>query len=142
MMKIALKTGLLTAAIAVLFEIGDQLYIYHYFRFEYYLAAVALAALAAGVWIARKTGGSSLKPAEPGIQLTNKEWHILRLISEGKSNKEIAANNFIEVSTVKTHINNLYAKLSISNRQQAICFYKQALEGQNPPFIHPPALDI
>jgi len=45
------------------------------------------------------------------------------LINEGKSNKEIAALHFVEVSTVKTHINNLYNKLGVSNRKVAAEVY-------------------
>lgn len=40
-------------------------------------------------------------------QLTIKEREILKLIAQGMSNKEIANNLFIELSTVKTHINNI-----------------------------------
>jgi len=53
-------------------------------------------------------------------QLTNKEKEILNLITTGKSNKEIASELFVELSTVKTHINKIYSKLNISNRRDAI----------------------
>lgn len=51
--------------------------------------------------------------------LTPQEEKILTLIFEGKSNKEIASELFIELSTVKTHINKLYAKLNVKNRNEA-----------------------
>lgn len=51
--------------------------------------------------------------------LTNQEQKILAYISAGKSNKEIASELFVELSTVKTHINKLYAKLEVSNRAEA-----------------------
>lgn len=51
---------------------------------------------------------------------TNQELKILSLIEAGKTNKEIASELFIEVSTVKSHINKLYAKLNVSNRKAAI----------------------
>lgn len=54
------------------------------------------------------------------INCTPQEIKILELISLGKSNKEIANDLFIELSTVKTHINKLYSKLGIKNRQEAI----------------------
>lgn len=60
---------------------------------------------------------TKLKPKE--IALTEREKNILKLIKEGKSNKEIASDLFIGVSTVKTHINKLYAKMEVSNRQEA-----------------------
>ena len=51
--------------------------------------------------------------------LTQKEKQILLLIGEGKSNKEIASELFVELSTVKTHINKLYSKIGASNRKEA-----------------------
>lgn len=53
-------------------------------------------------------------------QLTKKEIEILNLITNGKSNKEIASDLFIELSTVKTHINKIYSKLNISQRKEAV----------------------
>ncbi len=50
---------------------------------------------------------------------TKQEEKILTLILEEKSNKEIASELFIELSTVKTHINKLYAKLGVKNRTEA-----------------------
>lgn len=55
--------------------------------------------------------------------LSAKEWQILKLVAEGKTNKEIAAAQFIELSTVKTHLNNIYSKLSVSNRKEARAKY-------------------
>jgi LuxR family maltose regulon positive regulatory protein len=52
--------------------------------------------------------------------LSERELEILRLIAEGCSNQEIAEILVIAVSTVKTHINNLYAKLGANRRTQAI----------------------
>lgn len=56
----------------------------------------------------------------PKIRLTNQEQKILSLIVEGKSNKDIASDLYVEVSTVKTHINKLYSKLKVNNRSEAI----------------------
>ena len=50
---------------------------------------------------------------------TKQEEKILSLILEEKSNKEIASELFIELSTVKTHINKLYSKLGVKNRNEA-----------------------
>ncbi|MDT0605537.1 response regulator transcription factor [Croceitalea rosinachiae] len=51
-------------------------------------------------------------------QLSNQEKTIQSLILQGKSNKEIASELFISMSTVKTHITNLYSKLKVANRQE------------------------
>ena len=50
-------------------------------------------------------------------ELSQREMDIVRLILSGKSNKEVALVLNIELSTVKTHVNNIYAKLGINNRK-------------------------
>ena len=52
--------------------------------------------------------------------LSKQEHAIKNLILEGKSNKEIASELFISLSTVKTHITNIYSKLKVSNRQELV----------------------
>ena len=53
-------------------------------------------------------------------KLTLKEREILGLIKEGKSNKEIASQLFIGISTVKTHINKIYSKLEVRSRKEVV----------------------
>jgi LuxR family maltose regulon positive regulatory protein len=55
--------------------------------------------------------------AEP---LTPRELEVLRLIAAGLKNQEIAGQLFISVATVKRHITNIYGKLDVSHRTQAI----------------------
>lgn len=52
--------------------------------------------------------------------LSEQEEKVLRRIAIGESNRQIAAALFIAPSTVKTHINNLYRKLDVSSRTQAL----------------------
>jgi len=51
-------------------------------------------------------------------KLSPQEQKIIALIKEDKTNKEIASILFISVSTVKTHINNLYKKLGVTTREE------------------------
>jgi LuxR family maltose regulon positive regulatory protein len=57
--------------------------------------------------------------------LSERELDILQLIAIGRSNQEIAATLVIAVSTVKTHINNLYGKLGTNRRTEAIALARQ-----------------
>lgn len=54
------------------------------------------------------------------VSLSRQERNIQNLIAQGKSNKEIANELFISLSTVKTHITNIYGKLKVSNRQELL----------------------
>jgi LuxR family maltose regulon positive regulatory protein len=56
---------------------------------------------------------------------TAREREILCLIARGYTNDQIAAELVVALSTVKTHINNIYRKLGVSSRAQAV---RRALE--------------
>lgn len=58
----------------------------------------------------------------PHDYLTDREFEILLLIAEGKSNQEIADDLFIALKTVKTHVSNILSKLEVSDRTQAVIY--------------------
>jgi LuxR family maltose regulon positive regulatory protein len=53
-------------------------------------------------------------------KLSEREYMVLGLIAEGLSNQEIAQKLVVTVSTIKTHLNNIYAKLHVHTRLQAV----------------------
>ena len=57
---------------------------------------------------------------DPLERLTNQEKKIVDLISEGKTNKEIANELAVSLSTIKTHTNNIYKKLGANSRAQVL----------------------
>ncbi|MFC5909085.1 response regulator [Streptacidiphilus monticola] len=57
--------------------------------------------------------------------LTAREAEVLALIAGGRSNAEIAAELFVSMATVKTHINNLFAKTGVRDRAQAVRYAYQ-----------------
>jgi DNA-binding CsgD family transcriptional regulator len=137
------RIGLLTAGTILLFRMIGLLVIYRYMQLDLYACLVALSFLAAGLLMGRrreKTGTAFIEATHDPVLsagdaaaertsgetkinalglLSAREWQVLRLVAEGKTNKEIAAIQFIGLSTVKTHVNNIYSKLSVSNRNEA-----------------------
>lgn len=69
------------------------------------------------------SGTSDMEKMEP---LTSREKEILGLIATGKGNRDIADVLGIEEKTVKNHINNIYSKLQIKSRYQAIAYMLQS----------------
>ena len=51
--------------------------------------------------------------------LTNREWEVVALIAENRSNAEIAAALFVSIPTVRTHVRGILRKLDVATRQEA-----------------------
>jgi DNA-binding NarL/FixJ family response regulator len=70
---------------------------------------------------ARAHDATSPPDAPPGGgELTPREAEVLRLIADGRSNREIARALFVSEATVKTHVNRIFAKTGSRDRAQAI----------------------
>lgn len=59
------------------------------------------------------------------LEITEREYEVLQLISQGMSNKEIANSLFLTESTIKTHVSNLLVKLNAKRRTQAVQIAQQ-----------------
>jgi DNA-binding NarL/FixJ family response regulator len=72
-------------------------------------------------------GGPAPGGPAPGLPdgLTEREGEVLALIAQGLSNAEIASQLFVSRSTVKTHINQIFAKTHSRDRPQAIVYAQQ-----------------
>ncbi|MGN6174183.1 MAG: response regulator [Streptosporangiaceae bacterium] len=68
---------------------------------------------------AQDTSGPPGMPSDKG-ELTPREAEVLRLIADGRSNREIARALFVSEATVKTHVNRIFAKTGSRDRAQAI----------------------
>ncbi|MEW4220382.1 response regulator transcription factor [Rossellomorea marisflavi] len=60
--------------------------------------------------------------SHPHEELTNREFEILLLMTQGKTNQEIADELFIALKTVKTHVSNILSKLDVQDRTQAVIY--------------------
>jgi LuxR family maltose regulon positive regulatory protein len=68
----------------------------------------------------RRAEKISLANIQPVEHLSERELEVLGLIADGLSNREIAEELVVAVSTTKTHINHIYQKLEVNSRTQAI----------------------
>jgi NarL family two-component system response regulator LiaR len=80
-----------------------------------YLGKSILAPEAAQVLIE-----ATVRPPAPGHDLTDREREVLRLIVNGLNNREIGNYLTISPSTVKNHVSNIFAKLGVSKRTEAV----------------------
>jgi DNA-binding NarL/FixJ family response regulator len=84
---------------------------------------------------ATRAGGAAAAPRPPASVdlpdgMTEREGDVLRLVAGGRTNSEIATELFVAEATVKTHINNLFAKTHVRSRAEAVQYaYRHGLVG-------------
>lgn len=132
MKKTVIIYGLLLALIIILLRILEYRFFLHDLSLEIYLGLIALIFTALGVWsglkiVNKKTTISvQSQKVTPDIKMIKKmgiserEYEVLTLMAKGLSNKEIATKLFVSLPTVKTHSSNIYSKLDVQRRTQAI----------------------
>jgi DNA-binding CsgD family transcriptional regulator len=84
---------------------------------------------------AERARGGTRPPAALSEPLTEREIEIARILVLGYSNEEIASAMYVSVNTVKTHLKNLYGKLAVRSRTEAVarCIELQLLSGPEEP---------
>ena len=129
MMKIKLNNGKIfligfSALIIISVLIYNVVYFSSYYGFvqidyfnSLFLIPFILLIFSFGMIIEQNKEKEKLKKID-SYNLTKTEKKIVLLILEKKKNQEIAEHMFVEVSTIKTHINNIYKKIGIKSRQE------------------------
>lgn len=112
---------------------------------DIYIGAIALFFTILGVWVASQIMRPKVETlivekeiivqspetftlntaALQQLNLNSREYEVLQLLAKGHSNADIAADLFLSVSTIKTHVSNLYFKMDVKSRTQAITKAKQ-----------------
>lgn len=80
-------------------------------------------------WKKEKCVGTPIacSSSDPIDELTSREKEILNYVARGSSNQEIAEKLYIREVTVKTHLNNIFKKLNVTNRTQAVLLAMQLM---------------
>lgn len=138
--KLVLIYGIAMAALIFLLKWLEWRFIIINHSFEIYIGLIALLFTALGIWLAIKLTKPKVRtviiekpvyisPSETfelneqlirKLNLSNRELEVLNLMATGLSNQEIAAQLYLSLNTVKTHSSNLFEKMEVKSRTQAI----------------------
>jgi NarL family two-component system response regulator LiaR len=128
MIRTIILWGLVLTAGAFALQWLQYQYLVRAFSREIYVAVIGVAFAAGGVWVGWRLT-SRAHPSQPfernnaalaSLGLTRQEVRVLDALAAGQSNKEIARALGLSPNTVKTHIANLFAKLEVARRTQAL----------------------
>jgi DNA-binding CsgD family transcriptional regulator len=125
MTRTVILWSLVLAAGAFALQWLQYQYLVRLFSEQIYIAVVGTAFAAGGVWAGWKLTSRSVPfarndAARASLGLTGQEMKVLEKLAEGQSNKEIARILGLSPNTVKTHIANLFAKLEVARRTEAV----------------------
>lgn len=129
--------GISLALLLFLLKWIELRYIIINHAFEIYAGIIALLFTALGIWLALKLNKPKIETkviekavivndfnfnetAMAYLGLSKRELDVLQLMAEGLSNQEIAERLFVSLNTIKTHTSNLFEKLGVKRRTQAV----------------------
>ena len=125
--RLVIIYGIAMAAGALVLEWLEVQFLLKRFSTEIYVVILCGLFTGLGVWIGyRLTRRNPIRPFEVNTNaltymgISGRESDVLTLLATGHSNQEIADQLFISPNTVKTHLHQLYQKLDVSRRGQAV----------------------
>jgi len=131
MKRTILLYGLSLAVLIFFLKFIEYRFLVRDLSLEFYIGAVAIFFTVLGVWAGLKlTKKKTIIITNPAFQfdqnrldslgISKREYEVLELMAKGFSNQEIADKLFVSLNTVKTHSSNLFLKLEVSRRTQAV----------------------
>ncbi|MDN5214024.1 response regulator transcription factor [Fulvivirgaceae bacterium BMA12] len=117
--------GLLMGLLLIILQVVNYRAIIRDITIEIYSVIIAVFFLSIGLWFGRnglrkKTGKNTRKKDPRDLGLSHREVDVLQLMAQGLTNKEIANRLYVSLNTIKTHTSNIYLKLDVERRAQAI----------------------
>jgi DNA-binding CsgD family transcriptional regulator len=131
MIRTIIIYGLALAALITLLKFLEYRLFVRDMSMEIYIGMVAVMFTVLGVWAGLKlTRKKTVIITNPNFQfdesrldalgISKREYEVLELMAKGLSNQEIADKLFVSLNTIKTHSSNLFLKLEVKRRTQAI----------------------
>ena len=130
MRKTIFLYGISMAALVGLLKFIEYQFFIRELAIEFYIGAVAVLFTGLGVWAGRQLTRKKVVLIHPDFKLdesklerlgiSKREYEVLVLIAQGLSNQEIAEELFVSASTIKTHSSNLFLKLNVRRRTEAV----------------------
>lgn len=130
MKRIILIYGISLALLVFLLKYLEYRLIVRDLSVEFYVGIVALFFTVFGVWIGFKLTQKKANIRSEAfvinehqlhnLGISKREQEVLMLMAKGFSNQEIADNLFVSLNTIKTHCSNVFLKLGVNRRTQAI----------------------
>jgi two-component system, NarL family, response regulator LiaR len=131
MKRTILLYGLSLAVLIFLLKLIEYKFVVRDLSLEFYIGAIAIFFTVLGVWVGLKlTKKKMVIITNPAFQfdqsridslgISKREYEVLELMAKGLSNQEIADKLFVSLNTIKTHSSNLFLKLEVARRTQAV----------------------
>src|SRR5882672_4382851 len=130
MVKIILWYALGLAGLVIVLRLIEYRFLVYDLSLELYAGSIALLFTGLGTWSGLRLMRKRSAASNPDFKLNEseirrmgiraRELEVLSLMAMGHSNQEIAEKLFVSVNTVKTHTSNIFLKLDVKRRTQAI----------------------
>jgi NarL family two-component system response regulator LiaR len=131
MRRTILLYGLSLAVLVVALKYLEYQYLVRDLSLEFYLGLLAVFFMGLGIWTGLKltrkkqpdvaNGNFQIdQSAIENLGISKRELEVLNFMATGLSNQEIADKMFVSLNTIKTHTSNLFLKLDVKRRTQAI----------------------
>lgn len=136
--KYVISYGISLAILLFLLKWLEMRFVIINHSLEIYIGAIAILFTSLGIWLAMKLtkpltifvekevfvqSENTFLPNRKEIEklgISRRELEVLQLISAGFSNQEIADKLFLSLNTIKTHSSNLFGKMEVKSRTQAM----------------------
>lgn len=130
MKKTIIVFSLLIIALILIFETSKYSLLLGKSSIEYIIALIAVIFFIIGIYINKRSLNNKINyeidyKKIKELELSKREYEVLKEISLGLSNREIAQKLYLSESTIKSHVSNLLVKLNAKRRTQAIQIAKE-----------------